>query len=190
MLEKMYGLFTGKFINPLKAWDKLIEFLIVDNQGRYFFQIDHKFEWLWEDQKMVNQLMTIYDSELLRSDCNDHIGMFYYQQVLCKTYPDNPFVGKILHQKGITYSSTGTGNELMQAAKKNPDIKYYGVEPDVKLYRIALTNCMIYDIKAKLLNANPGKHDIDLKSSEGKSNWQYANQWNVDQNILKPSLTK
>lgn len=189
MLENMLNLLQEKFGDKNSAWDKMIEFLIVDNQGKYFFQIDHKFEWLWEDQRLTHRLLGIYNSELLRSDFHDHLGELYYQHIFSEVYPDDPFVGKILHQEGITYSSAGTGDELMQAAKKNQDTKYYGVEPDIQLYRIALTNCTIYSIDIQLLNANPYEHDINVHTENGRSNWKYANKWNVDQSKLKPVAT-
>jgi len=189
MLENMLNLLQEKFANKNSAWDKMLEFLIVDNQGKYFFQIDHKFEWLWENQRLAQQLLDIYDSELLRSDLHDHLGELYFMRILSKAYPDNPFVGTILHQKGITYSSAGTGNELLQAAKKNPDTKYYGVEPDKQLYRIALTNCIIHSVDVQLLNTNPNICDINVQTENGRSNWKYANKWNVDQSKLKPVAT-
>lgn len=185
MLKKMLNLLQEKFVDKNSAWDKMIEFLIVYNQGKYFFRVDHKFEWLWEDQRLAHQLLDIYDSELMRSDFHDHLGELYYKRILSEEYPDNPFVGKILHKKGITYSNAGTGSELMQSAKKNPDKKYYGVEPDIKLYRIALTNCTIHGVDVQLLNANPNEHDINVQSENGQSNWKYSNRWNVDQSKLK-----
>ncbi|NQV18658.1 MAG: N-6 DNA methylase [Armatimonadetes bacterium] len=186
MLEKMLNLLQEISVDENSAWNKMIEFLIVDNQGRYFFQIDHKFEWLWEDEGFTSRFMSIYDSVLLRSDCQDHVGELYYKRMLNKTCSDNSSIRKILHQKGITYSSVGTGKEILQAAKKNPNTKYYGVESDIKLYRIALTNCIIHGVDVQLLNANPNEHDINVQTVNGRSNWKYANRWKVDCDKLKP----
>ena len=80
MLDSMYDTLTAKFHDSYKAWDHLVEFLAVDNCGSMLFQMDHKFEWLFEDRGLTEKLMDTYDPKILRSDYHDHLGDMYLEK--------------------------------------------------------------------------------------------------------------
>ena len=77
MIENMYKLLFEKFKNKQLAWNRLIEFIAVDNNGALFLQLNHKFEFLFEDKKLLNSLMDIYNSKLISSDNINQIGDLY-----------------------------------------------------------------------------------------------------------------
>jgi|GEM_PF-2249758 len=190
MLERMYDLFTGKWKNPLTAWDYMLEFIVTDYFGALFFELDHQFEWLLEDQKFTKLLLYEYDSKLLRSDNDDHLGEFYFNQVIKK----NEGIGNLISMKkarsivseqlsetdqSITILDTEakTGRLLLASHEIVPNGILFGVEGDLRLYRIAYANLIIHDLKGYLLHANTSTHELNISTPEGKHNWQYANKW-------------
>ena len=44
MLENLFNQLNEKFKDKKEAWDKLIEFIAIDNHAKWFFEVDHKFE--------------------------------------------------------------------------------------------------------------------------------------------------
>lgn len=193
MLENVYGLFTEKFKDDIKAWDHFIEFLAVDNQGGLIHQLCHKFEWLFDDNKSTNSLMRMYNPALLRSDYYDHLGDMYFEKIiglkqsqgndlplstendadgLIKTSFENTIATKI-----ILDQNAGTGRYLMTAHKINPNAMLFGVENDIRALRIAFTNFAIHGISGYLLHADTRIHNIDMDTDEGMFNWTFANKW-------------
>ncbi len=202
MLENMYGLFNEKVQDKRKAWDYLIEMLAVDNRGSIIFEIGHKFEWLFDDKGLVKKVLDVYDGELLKSDYYDHLGDMYLHHIVPKS-EELDKARYIMHQppaeelsEMITAISkeiirfvdplTGTGRLLMAAHKKVPLARCFGVERDLDLYRIAVTNFAIFNIPGYILHDIASKEDIDPSRPFGNQNWKYANHWNPTTNQLNP----
>jgi type I restriction-modification system DNA methylase subunit len=202
MLEGMYDLFTAKFQDPAKSWDRLIEFLAVDNCGQFLCQLDHKFEWLFEDSNLAKTVMKTYNPNLLRSDYYDHLGEMYLEKVVSKdqairkgmfltpmsvadamarmTIPESKEPINILDP------AVGSGRLLMAAYKRAPSAGLFGVDVDLGLVRIALTNFAIHKIPGYLLHADSLCHETDIATEHGKSNWMYANRWYSCMDKLAP----
>ena len=202
MLDRMYDTLTAKFHDSYKAWDHLVEFLAVDNCGSMLFQMDHKFEWLFEDRGLTEKLMNIYDPKILRSDYYDHLGEMYLEKVISSNQAQRQ--GQFLtpmHVAQMTAAMTigetdkpvrvldpcvGTGRMLMAAHKQAPNAKLFGVDLDQRMVRIAFTNFAIHDISGYLLHADSLQHETDLSTEEGRYNWQFANRWHSSLDELKP----
>lgn len=206
MLEYMYVLLNQKFNDSVKAWDALIEFLAVDNCGSLFYQLDHKFEWLFEDKELTKALTITYNPELLRSDYYDHLGEMYIEYLVGKK--DAVKRGLYLTPKteadsiaAMTLSETdkklnildpavGTGRLLMAVHKIAPNSKLFGVDVDLRALRIAFTNFAIHSISGYLLHADNLNHEIDINNRDGMSNWQHANKWYSCKDKLKEAKSK
>lgn len=202
MLEDMYEIFRGKFHDPVKAWDSLIEFIAVDNYAPLLYQLNHKFEWLFQDPSFSSSLKKNYDLELLKSDYYDHLGDMYLEHIVGKketerkglfltpinvaeamakmTIPETERELKLLDP------AVGTGRLLIAAYQQAPNSVLFGVDLDLRALRIAYTNFLIHDIRGYLLNANSLEHEIDISLEAGRYNWQFANKWNSSIERLKP----
>lgn len=203
MLERMYGLFTREFHDPVKSWDYMIDFLAADNCGQLLPQLDHKFEWLFENSKLVNAIKDVYDHKLLKSDYYDHLGEMYHERVISAydakrkgmfLTPVN--VADMLSQMTLVSDkqepnvldpAVGTGRLLMSAYKVSPKARLFGVDIDLRALRIAFTNFAIHNVRAYLLHANSLLHEIDIAEEGGMHNWQYANSWYSCMDKLKPA---
>ena len=206
MLERMYSLLSSKFHDPVKAWDSLIEVLAVDNCGGLIFQLDHKFEWLFEDVSFARRLIKTYDSELLRSDYYDHLGEMYLEKVVDKKkaqgkglylmpMPDTETAAVVNvietdKTRTILDPAVATGRLLMAVHKMTPNSKLFGVDVDLRALRIAFTNFAIHSISGYLLHADSLKHEIDINNEDGISNWHYANRWYSCMDKLKEARSK
>jgi hypothetical protein len=190
MLDKIFELFKSKFADVTNAWDHFIEFLAVDHNALFFSQVDHRFEWLCQDLEFSEKLIKAYDAKSLRSDYHDHLGDMYEnifqkdwgkreinQQLKTEDYTEQ--LGKKSGTEGIKIldKAARSGRLLMDVHKRFPGAVLFGVEPDKRLYRIALTNFAIHDIPGYLLNADPDIHELDLKNKNGQDNWSLANLW-------------
>ena len=198
----MYDLLTDKFHDPIKAWDNLIDFVAVDNCGSLIYQINHKFEWLVEDSKLVKSIQETYNPELLQSDYYDHLGEMYLEKVVGQKQvqqrglyltPMNVAesmaainVGKTDKKVKVLDPAVGTGRLLMAAYKQAPNGVFFGVDVDHRMLRIAFTNFAIHGISGYLLHADSLMHEIDISTKEGRNNWQYANKWYSCIEKLKP----
>ena len=201
MLDSMYDTLTAKFHDPVKAWDHLIEFLAVDNCGSLFYQVDHKFEWLFEDRGLADKLMNTYDPKILRSDYYDHLGEMYLDRVISTDQAQRQgqfltpmavaemtaamTIGETDKPVRVLDPCVGTGRMLMAAHRQAPNAKLFGVDLDQRMVRIALTNFAIHDISGYLLHADSLHHETDLSTEEGRYNWQFANRWNSNLDQLK-----
>lgn len=200
MLERMYDLFLKKFQNRLIAWDHFIEFIAVDNQGSLFFEIKHKFEWLFEDQDFCKAILDIYDSKLLRSDNYDHLGELYFSRIikqndkLISSKQSEKIILSYLEktdkQVRILIPKCQTGRLIMQANEIANKAIIYTIEPDIRLYRIALTNMIIHNIKGYILCTNKPRSNIDDIISDSKNKWKYANAWCVPSTQLVQKVEK
>ncbi len=203
MLENTYDLFTSRCHDPLKAWDRFIEYIAVDNYALVLMELNHNFEWLFQDKLLVNELPKIYDNRLLRTDYYDHLGEIYFKKVLPRNSDEKKNLclvsadiadymvklpGNIArHPIKILDTKVGTGRSLMAAYKKCQKSILFGVDKDIRLLRIAFANFAIHDIPGYLLNADYKKHEIDICKEDGKYNWKFSNYWSSNLDKLRPS---
>ncbi len=202
MLERIYDLLTAKFHDRYKAWDHFIDFLATDNCGSLIHQLDHKFEWLFEDGRLADRLMKTYDPEKLRSDHYDHLGDMYLEKVVSSSQVEQQgqyltpvpvaesmaamTIGNTQDKVNILDPCVGTGRMLMAAHKYAPNARLFGVDNDLRMVRIEFTNFAIHDISAYLLHADSLGHETDISTDDGLHNWQFANRWYYCMDKLKP----
>ena len=202
MLDSMYEIFIDKFNDPVKAWDHFIEFLAVDNCAPLICQLENRFEWVFKDSKLVDNVIKTYNSNLLKSDYYDHLGDIYVEKIISKNEakrkgiyitPQNAadVIGKISIQETdrplmVLDPAVGTGRLLMAAYKKAPKAALFGVDIDLRSLRIAFTNLAIHNISGYLLHADSLMHEIDISNERGRYNWQFANRWNTCIENLRP----
>ena len=200
MLETLYEILKGRFPDSMTAWDHLMEFLILDHRPLCFIDLNNSIEWLFKDSTLTDELMKVYNSELLRTDYHDHLGEMYKklissQQVreLGQYLPSmrdaqnvaEKIIGQTDEKRTVLDPETKTGRRLMAAHKLAPNAILFGVDNDLRLLRIALINCAIHDIPSFLLHADTNKHNINIATDDGKYNWQYANKWHSCMDKLK-----
>jgi len=201
MLENCYTLFCDKFKDNKKAWDSFLEFIAADQKPMLIWKLNHKFEWLFKDTSLVKALDDMYRPEILKSDYYDHLGSLYFEKVIKidETDKKTPYLisDKIVETMGnnslekkyklvnILDPAVGTGRSLMTVYKRCSNGSLFGVDNDINLIRIALANFIIHDIPGHLLYADRNRHEIDISKENGKYNWQFANQWNSQQDKLK-----
>jgi DNA modification methylase len=194
MLENMYALFNDKVNDKRKAWDYLLELLAVDNRGSVIFEIGHKFEWLFNDSSLSKKVLEVYDDELMKQDYRDHLGDMYLHHVVPKSeelakaryikkHPNEEELAELispLTEEILKFYDpfAGTGRLLMAAHKKAPRAKCFGIEKDLDLYRIAVTNFAIFNIPGYLLHENHLSYKADSSNPLLRHNWKYANHWN------------
>ena len=204
MLNQMYDLFQREFSEPMAAWDRFIEFLAVDHQWHLVYQLDHHFQWLAERKKLVSDVSCIYRPELLTKYSWDFLGDLYFDRVLGSQRAREQHLALTPEQvadivcqadlengdkTAVLDPSAGTGRVLLAAWGRFPTLRLYGIEKDIRLARIALTNFAIHGIEAYVLNADPALHETDLSKPDGRQNWQYANNWNPCWDKLKPRIS-
>lgn len=206
MLENAHGILERKLHDPSKAWDRLIEFIAVDNCAPLFFQLNHRFEWFFDDSQLANDFMAVYDSKLLKSDYYDHLGEMYIEKLLSKSevqrrgiYLTPMEVGSLManitiektdQKVNILDPAVGSGRLLMAAHKQAPKARLFGVDTDLRLLRIAYANLAIHNIQGYLLHADSLRHEIDISTKSGRENWQYANNWYSQIDKLKVKSEK
>ncbi len=66
----------------------------------------------------------------------------------------------------------------------------YAIEPDIRLYRIALTNMIIHNIKGYILCTNKPRSDVEDVINDSKNKWKYANAWCVPSTQLIQTVEK
>ena len=202
MLEEIHIAFKRKFRDRETSWDNFIDFLAAENCAQLGQQLRHKFEWLFREKDLVRVILEAYDASLLRSDYHDHLGDMYLDNFRDKAYGqiasillinkniEDFQIASLYEKQGKSLSvldpEAKTGRFLMHIHRTSPESHLFGIESDIRLLRIALTNMAIHDIPAYLLNANITKHATDSASSAGKYNWQFANKWYSCKDKLKP----
>ncbi|MEZ5359670.1 MAG: N-6 DNA methylase [Candidatus Zixiibacteriota bacterium] len=202
MLERLYRLFEARFNNTRESWNHFLEFIAVDNKPTLYKQLHHKFEWLFNDLSLCKSILNIYDPKILNGDFYDHLGDMYLEKF--GESIDSKTRDKIRPLEGIENElnkarvprtdknikildpSCGTGRLLLAAHKLAPNASYFGVESDINLFRIAITNFSIHSIEGYFLLAENFKHEIDIAKAKGQYNWRFANNWNSHTHKLKP----
>lgn len=198
MLKHLFDAFQVKFNDPQISWNKLLEFIAMDNSSSVFFKKYNKPEWLLEDKKFMDSIRLIYNSKLLRTVYDDFLGEFYFELF------NKSNVNKALSYKTQAHIKTlyleekkplkildldiGTGKNLMYLHQMHPKAVLFGVTKDLNLYRIALTNSLLFNINCYLLHADIMVHELGINNSRGLENWKKANQWSYDIHELKQNL--
>lgn len=193
MLEKMYDLIDEEFRDSRKAWDHLVEFLAISNAMWLYSDLQSRLGWLFENTSLTDSLMQLYDSKLLSSDYDDHLGEMYLEKMLSPgeakkrgQFLTPKEVGDLMARMTITETdkpvnildpAVGSGRLLMSAHKVAPRGRLFGVDNDLQMVRVALTNLAIHRIPGYILHANSLEHEIDIGTQQGRENWQYANRW-------------
>lgn len=202
MLNNLYTVFLDKFIDPVVAWDRYLEFIAADHVPKLLFELEHNFEWYFADSQFMQMSSMIYNPRLLWSDYYDHLGDLYTEKVISDeknttnmhTKQPSQLIEKLfchspssqLHRPiSILDSNTGSGRMLMEIYKRFPNYMLFGIEKDIRLSRIALTNIFIHDIPGLILNADIGVHEVDLSTAKGQHNWRYYNRWKSCKDKLK-----
>ena len=193
MLEELYDIFKVKFHDPIKSWDKMLEFITSDHCGPLLLQLSHKFEWLFKDKSLVKDIETTYDFNLLKSDYYDHLGEMYLEKIVSKSktkskeqYATSLQIADLMGEMAslpnyssynVLDSDVGTGKLLMAVHQLAPAAQLFGAGTDLRALRVAITNFAIHNISGYLLHADDLKHELDIALPEGKYNWGYANRW-------------
>ena len=204
MLEAMYTCIHKREPDPGKAWDNLLELVAADNSALFMREFDRGLDWLFTDRGISAELLRIYQPALLRYECRDDLGSFYNSKFYRESGLENcviqsrqrkmrdPSVNFLApeHPDSVLYMGVGSGGILMETHKRVPEAKLFGVETDLRLYRIALTNCAMHNIPALVLHADPYLHELDPSEPNGKYNWQFANRWNSYKDLLRPRYNR
>lgn len=200
MLEGLLHEFDKKFSDQSESWDKFIDFLGTGQNCNLLHQINHHFEWLFNDNALLKSINRIYNPNILRIDYHDHLGEMYKHRFsnpnrngerILYLIPMNQAIdlakipSESNHKLSILDPDAKTGRLLMAAFKNSPQARFYGVEKNIRLYRIAYINLAIHNIPAYLLNAEKDRHEIDIAKPNGRYNWQFANKWYSQINKLR-----
>jgi hypothetical protein len=205
MLEQLFTAFTNRYNDPIKSWDRFLEFIAIDNYFPILTELDYNLAWFFDNKEFLESVMNIYDSESLKSNYYDHLGELYWDKILSKKYisqtsnsylisPSN--TKRIMEdnnknrKRTILIKAVGSGRAIMEYRKYYSNSILFGIEPDLRLYRIALTNCLIHNIPAYLLHANSQKYEVDISKKEGNYNWQFYNKWRSQMNNMLPKIKK
>jgi len=201
MLENTYSLFLQKFGNPIIAWDRFLEFVAVDNSVSLLPQMEHRFEWLFNDSDFGRRVMKTYDYQLMKSDFYDHLGDMYSEKVANSADPRRhtlrPF-GKLEAAVSASIPPTRdvmsilqpdviSGRSLMAAYKQAPNAIFFGICDNERKARLTLTNLLVHDLRGFALHADRAKHNIDPSTEDGRYNWGFANKWNSQIAKLRPA---
>lgn len=141
----------------------------------------------WLKQDVMDRLDETLDLNVLREDMWDWFGEVYEARVgkhdtlISRTqvqqYVDVHYAVTLYGQtETILDPFCGTGRLMLAIAKKVNDpqaIIYYGAEPNLLAYRIALLNMKLYGLQVRIINLNSNAYDIRSQSP----NWKFSNQW-------------
>ncbi len=201
MLNSLYDAFHDKYPDNIKAWDKYLEFIVTYHSPYILMQLNHKFEWLLEDSELIDKIFDIYQPQLLKQDRYDYLGEIYKEKCVPEQYRDKfliPYevaqadsvmtVGKTDEEINILEPMARTGRRILSGFELATNATYFGVESDLRLARIALTNISIHNIKGYILNAIYNFHEIDIHKKMGLHNWKHSNKWYSQTDKLKPKL--
>lgn len=202
MLERTFSIVAEKFQDKVLSWDRLVEFIAVNSDVTLIDQIGGKFGWLFGDKNFAKRVLESYDYQLLKSDYFDHLGLLYAEKVapyvLSRSRSmQSPAEVVSLVRSAIPYTRdmisildphVGTGQTLMEAYKSAPNGVFFGVDPDIRMSRISMTNLALHNIRGFILCADPDIHEIDVAVENGRRNWNYANKWNDHTAKLLPKV--
>lgn len=178
----------------------------MDHNPYLLKQLDHRFEWFFEDKTFAEKIMKTYDPKILKTDRYDYLGDLYVenQSRLSQCYkgqfltPQNvvdmiaqmTLGEKTDKERNVLDPAVGTGRFLIAANPYAPNANLFGVDIDLRALRVAMTSCAIHHIPAYFLHADSLRHEIDLSKENGRYNWQFANAWHSCWEKLKEIETE
>ena len=193
MLEDVHSVFNDEFRDSVKAWDSFLEFLAVDHCPPLLQQLDHKFEWFFENESFSKDVIARYNPSILPTEFYDHLGEMYIEKLVTKKDADRrglfltPMevanlmatmtISRTENEVTVLDPCVGTGRFLMAGYKRAPNGMFFGVDIDLRALRVAYTNLAIHGIRGYLLHADSLMHETDIGTVSGRENWQYANKW-------------
>lgn len=170
-----------KVEDATQAFDAMLQYVA------YKLSYETMIDTPWLRQDVMTRLDAELDLDVLREDMWDWFGEVYEQRVgksdtLISRDKVTQYVD--LHYAVTLYDNTetlldpycGTGRLILAVAKKVNDPKaliYYGAEPDLLAYRIALLNARLYGLQVRIINLNSNRYDVRSQSP----NWKFSNQW-------------
>ncbi len=142
------------------AYEKLLEFLAVDNCPPIIRDIDGHLDWIFENEDVRGKLIEAYDIKAVQSDRYDHLGDLYLENVIGeyeakkrKLYFTPHSVaeglakltleGNTKKEPNVLDPAVGSGRLLMAAHEYCQDARLYGVDNSLPLIRTAFTNAAI-----------------------------------------------
>ena len=183
MLNKVMDIISEqeKVEDASQAFDAMLQYVA------YKLSYETMIDTPWLKQDVMARLDAELDLNVLREDMWDWFGEIYEQRVgkSDTLIPRNKVQQYVdLHYAVTLYNQTetlldpycGTGRLILAVAKKVNDpqaIIYYGAEPDLLAYRIALLNIKLYGLQARIINLNSNRYDVRSQSP----NWKFSNSW-------------
>lgn len=202
MLDNLYDMFYEKYPDSHRSWDCMLAFIAGFHDGRLMAQFEDELEWVVQEPSILEKVRAMYDPCLMRGNSLDALGEMYFEcqldkaQQRAKSYARTPWkIVKVMSEAIVPETQerikimdpcAGTGRLLLALASRAPNGVYFGVEDDLRISRIALTNLLIDNVHAYVLNANYLAHATDLQSDAGKHNWRYSNKWYSQMHNLLP----
>lgn len=200
--DSLFKVLYDEYNDGNLAYEKLLEFLAVDNCPPIIRDIDGNLSWFFENEDIRGKLIEAYDVKVVQSERYDHLGDLYLENVIGeyeakkrKLYFTPHSVadalarmtleGNTKKQPNVLDPAVGSGRLLMAAHAHCPDARLYGVDNSLALVRTAFTNAAIHSISMYLLHADSLRHVTDIALPEGRDNWRHANRWQSQVDKLK-----
>ena len=190
--QALFNALKNHFHDCLTAYDKMLEFLIVDFQPFMLYKIEGSLRWFFENENLAKELVSVYEIDKIRASMKDHLGMMYCSLQSRKTleakgqfitpYNISRFIaemtlGENKEPVNVLDPACGTGSMLLAAHEINPKALLIGVDIDLRAVRTCMTNFAIHGIKGYVLCADSLLHEIDISKENGRNNWKYCNSW-------------
>lgn len=196
-----------EFHDSNESYEKLLEFLAVDNCPPIMLDIEGRLEWFFTNKNLSKRLINAYDMALIKSDRYDYLGDIYIENVIGSSEANRkglyltpqPVVeamckmtlGEINNNNiNVLEPCVGSGRFLLTANKYAPNANLYGVDISLPMVRTSFTNAAIHNIRMYLLHADSLSHNISHSEPNGIYNWQYANRWQSHYEKLKPNASE
>ena len=200
MYRNLYDILYTHFHDSLRAYDALLEFIIVDFSPRFIFQIEDKLKWLFFDPELAKGILEIYNPKILKASKRDHLGQLYMEiqsksSASAKGQFLTPFhVSQMIAQMlmgdekaecNVLEPCCGTGSMVIAAHSVNPNATYFAVDIDLRATRTCLVNFAIQNIRGYVLCADSLRDVTDISIPEGRENWKSSNSWNYPKKLIK-----
>lgn len=203
--DKMLDVLYKEIHNETDAFDRMLEFLLVDNSWPFLSQFGKDAWFIDPNNAWLRAILQEYNKEtveLLRSNWDDDLGDLYIDlqsqgsqnmkgqfltpMNVCNMMTQMAIPEELRNKKSnILDPCCGTGRFFMTGFKVSPKSYYYGVDIDQRILHVALVNCAMHDIHGFLLHADSLVHEIGLDTPNGRYNWKFANQWESHWSDLK-----
>ena len=200
--DSLFKVLYDEYNDSNLAYERLLEFLAVDNCPSMIRDIEGHLDWFFENEDVREKLIETYDIKAVQSDRYDHLGDLYLENVIgeyeakerklyftphsvAKGLAKMTLEGNTKENPKVLDPAVGSGRLLMAAYEYCPSARLYGVDNSLPLIRTAFTNAAIHSISMYLLHADSLRHVTDISLPEGRQNWRYANRWRSHMDKLK-----